>query len=161
MKVFTLILLSLTLTINLSAQKKADDFPGKPITWAFPKQGMETKEVAGDTFYVISKDILARKMEVSGLIVGVVLFAPNIAALAERAHLQDPSGLPDIDKFLTAVAVEKAIETPNDYLNQYLGKGVVSERLYYFYKTKSGVNVGATINEERTLIMIMPVPTVK
>jgi hypothetical protein len=144
-----------------TAQTGGSQLTWKPVEWAFPTPGMLTVELDGKKVYQLGKNVYGLKHEHNGIDVRVVLFAPELAAAAELTHIQDPKGLPDVDMFLAAVGVMKAVETPEGFTNKYLGEGKLDGRALYIFETKSGANVGAQVSDKRNLVIVMPAPSVK
>ncbi len=88
-------------------------------------------------------------------------YAPEIIAAAELVHAQDPKGMPDVDKFLAALAVANAVDTPEGLTNGFIGSGKLDGRELYLFKTNSGANVGAQVSDDRKLVIVIPAPSEK
>jgi len=151
----------LALAHGAGAQAEDPALVWKSIKWAFPAPGMVALELEGGTAYRLGENAYGFKREYNGRELRVVMFAPKVAAAAELVHIQDPKGMPDVDKFLAALAVELAVETPADFTNKYLGSGKLDGRPLYLFETKSGANVGAQVSEQRSLVLVMPAPSAK
>lgn len=148
-------------TRGATAQTSGPQLTWKPVKWAFPTPEMLTVELDGKKVYQLGKNVYGFKHEHNGIEIRVVMFAPELAAAAELTHIQDPKGLPDVDMFLAAIGVMKAVETPEGYINKYLGSGKLDDRPLYIFETKSGANVGAQVSDKRNLVIVMPAPSVK
>ena len=131
----------------------------KPVKWSFPQPGMITLEQDGKKVYQLAKEVFAQKSEHYGHEIAFILFTPELLAMVKLARAQEPEKMPDVDKFLTAIAVLKAVETPEGYDNPYIGNGEMEGLRFYFYKTKSGANVGAAVTQKGRRILIIPAPS--
>jgi hypothetical protein len=123
--------------------------------------GMVTLEMEGKKVYQLAKNVYGFTGESKGREFRVVMFPPELAAAAELAHIQDPKGMPDVDMFLAEVGVMKAVETPEDFTNKYLGSGKMDGQPLFLFETKSGANVGVQVSQKRNLVLVMPVPSTK
>lgn len=145
------------------AQSKCEKELGiKPVSWTFPKPGIATKVIDGDTYYQLAERIYATKtITAECLTLVFVMLPPEMVEIGELARQHEAPKPYDVDKFLAAAAVLKAVETPEGYDNEYLGKTLINGKLFYIFKTKSGANVGANVNGERSVVVIMPTPEMK
>lgn len=162
MRLILLTLLLLFLPAFVHAQAAAE--PGlewKEVKWAFPKPDIEVVELNGIKAYKLGKDMLGVVDSHNGLPIRIVTMPANIAAAAELVHQQDPKGMPDVNQFLAAFAVTKAVETPEGHHNEPIGSGKLDGQTVYLFKTKSGANVGAMVKADRSMVIIMPAPSEK
>jgi hypothetical protein len=153
------ILFALTLLCVAVAQTKNPPLVWKPVVWAFPTQGMDAIEIKGQKVYQLGKNIYGSTGERNGREFRVVLFSPELIAAAEATHIQDPKGMPDVDMFLAALGVMKAVETPEGFTNKYLGSSTMDGQPVFLFETKSGANVGAQVSEKRSLVIVIPAPS--
>jgi hypothetical protein len=149
----------LALTGSLSAQNPQLEL--KEVKWSFPRVGMKVKDFDGVQAYDLGNDFYGVEDTTNGLSVGLILIPATVVFLAEKKHREDPAGMPDVNKFLTAYAVQLAVETPANFTNGFLGVGKLEGHPIYLYKTKSGANVGAVLSDDRRRIIIMPAPSEK
>lgn len=149
-----------TQLVNPKRETPDDRLVWKPVKWAFPADGQVSLELEGKTFYQLGPEVFGKRGNFKkGMETAVIIFSPKLAALASMIHIQEPDTVPDIDQFLAAVAVMRAVETPDGYTNQYLGNGRVDGLLVYFYRTRSGANVGAHVGSDRRRVLVMPAPS--
>jgi hypothetical protein len=157
----SLLLLTLCCTAALRAQSPAPTAKWEPVQWSFPKAGMTPLEVDGQKVYQLSTNIFGVKEEFRGRELMRIHFAQEIVSAAQLVHVEDPKGMPDVAQFMAALAVKMAVDTPEDYTNQFLGSGKVEGVLMYFYKTKSGANVAAMVAADGRKVLLLPAPSEK
>ena len=89
----------------------------------------------------------------------MIFLSSKIVAAVVLLNAQEPAKVPEVERYLTTIAVEKAVHTPKDYTNRYLGSGMVNGSLVYFYRTRSGANVGASVSQDRRRVLVVPAPS--
>jgi hypothetical protein len=162
MRLILLILSLLFLPAFVHAQTATEpNLEWREVKWAFPKSGMETVEVNGIKAYKLGKDMLGVVDSHNGRSIRIITIPASIAVAAELVHRQDPEGMPDVNQFLSALAVMKAVETPEGYNNEPIGSGKLDGETVYLFKTKGGANVGAIVKADRSAVIILPAPSEK
>jgi hypothetical protein len=126
-----------------------------PVKWAFPRPGLASQEIAGETYYVLTPDAMGKKMKSDGYETALILFTSKILLVAEQAQLEDHEL--DVDKFLAAIAVTRAVETPSGFINQFIRKGKLKGVQVYLYRTKTGAPVAAAVSADRRRVLVMQV----
>ena len=131
----------------------------KEVKWTFPRVGMQPKDMGGVQAYDLGNNVYGVEDTNNGLSIRLIFIPSSVVVAAEKVHLEDPTGMPDVNKFLTAYAVKLAVETPTDFTNGFIGVGKLEGRALYLYRTKSGANVGAVVSDDQRRILIMPAPS--
>lgn len=132
-----------------------------PIKWAFPTPGLTSVEVAGESYYQLAPEAFGRRRnlgEDKSVETAVILFTPQAIATAKLLQIDQPNLIPDVNRFVAAMAVMIAVEKPADYKNEFIGQGPLFNMQFYFFQTKSGV-VGASVSEDRLRVLIVPAPS--
>jgi hypothetical protein len=161
MKYLILTLLLVVAAPTPASGQASTELEWRPVAWAFPKERMKTKDINGIKAYELGKEVYGAVGDFEGKVFRMIVLPDNIILAAERVHRADPKGMPDVDQFLTAYAVSLAVESPDGYHNEPLGRGPMDGKMTYIFKTKSGANVGAFLSENRKIITILPAPSMK
>ena len=124
------------------------------VEWSFPREGMETKTIAGKTAYKIGKNIYGVHDEYNGNPIVIIFLPENLDALIDNVNATEKNGIPDKEKFMTALAVDAAIVTSEGKLSEYLGSGKFEGDNAYVYKTRNGVKVVAIVSKDHKYVVI-------
>jgi len=133
-----------------------------PIAWAFPAPGQVSVEIGGETYYQLAPEVFGRRRTIGegkDIETALILFTPQGVAGIQMIQIQEPTLIPDLDRFFTMMAVKLAVKTPTGHFNEYVGKGRVFDMPFYFYGTKGGVSVGASISADHRRVLVMPAPS--
>lgn len=126
------------------------------IEWAFPKQGMSKKTIGNDQFYDLGNEFYARYETLNTQQVVILVLRSDLGKLIDDVNRERPGDIPDKEQFITAVAVSKAVVTPTNETNKFLGSGKIEEQPVYLYQTRTGAIVGASLSKDKTFVLLMP-----
>lgn len=130
----------------------------KQLDWAFPRAGMETKSIAGKTAYHLGNEFYAIQSEMSGFRTAIIVLPTKLEVLIDNVNKSKAGAISDRDQFIVGIAAGKAIITPKERDNEYIGNGIVQGVKLYFYKTANGTYVGGAVSKDRTFVLLIPAP---
>lgn len=128
------------------------------VRWSFPKPGMETTEVNGKTVYQLSPTVTGVKSSIGGSQLMIINIPAEVGSKADKAHADDSTALPNVEKYIAALGVKYAVETPEGFTYDSLGTREIDGVRYYIFSTSSGANVAAAVSDDRTFIFVTPAP---
>jgi len=65
---------------------------------------MQLKEIGGVQAYDLGNNVYGVEDTNNGLSIRLIFIPSSIVVAAEKVHREDPAGMPDVNKFLTAYA---------------------------------------------------------
>lgn len=144
----------------LPPNQKSTALVFKAVKWSFPGPDVNYVTIEDRIYYILAPEVFGTRGSFkNGLETAVIVFSPRLTALAQLMHIQEPATVPDVDRFLASMAVLKAVETPSEFTNRFLGSAPVDGLLVHFFRTYSGANVGAYVDTDRRKVLIMQAPT--
>lgn len=177
MKIILATVATLVFSISGFAQKNCQPMPGvnlanprcdqapknestqaaNAIEWTFPKPDQVTVTKEGRTYYVLTNDVFAEKTRIgdeSQVEAALVYFTPKILGTFEVMRLAGE--LKDVDRMLAFSAIGLSVKTRG--LPQFIAKGQLFEKEFFFFKIWSGRVVAAHVSDDRKFVIVLPAP---
>jgi hypothetical protein len=146
-------------TVMMQVAVLAQSASTKTIEWSFPRPGMETKQLVGQTFYQLGNDFYGMMDELNGMKMAVIILPVDFEALIDLVNAQNKGDIPDKNQLIVAVCVEKAIAAPPKFTNKYIGTSVLNEGArFWAFKTSNGVDVVGFVSTDRKFVKLLQSP---